>query len=64
MKRILLSVLFAATLVGCIENDLPLPVIEPRIMSMQVEGASEVNVDSENRNIEITLDEQDRKSVV
>lgn len=58
MKRILLSVLFAATLVGCIENDLPLPVIEPRIMSMQVEGASEVNVDSENRNIEITLDEQ------
>lgn len=58
MKRILLSVLFAAILVGCIENDLPLPVIEPRITSMQVDGATEVFIDSEKRNVAITLNEQ------
>lgn len=58
MKRILLSVLFAATLVGCIENDIPLPSIEPRIVSMQVDGASEVVVDSEKRSVLITLEEQ------
>ena len=60
MKRILLSlsVLFAAILVGCIENDLPMPVIEPRITSMQVDGATEVFIDSEKRNVAITLNEQ------
>lgn len=64
MKRILLSILFATTLVGCIENDLPLPVIEPRIISMQVEGATEVFIDSEQRSVEITLNEQTDPSQV
>lgn len=43
---------------GCIENDLPLPVIKPRITAMQVEGASEVFINSEQQNVDITLNEQ------
>ena len=64
MKRILLSILFAATFVGCIENDIPLPFIEPRIMSMEVEGATEVYINSEKRSVEITLAEQTDPSKV
>lgn len=44
-------------LAGCIENDVPLPVIVPRITSMDVEGALNVAVDSQARNVKITLDE-------
>lgn len=42
---------------GCIENNIPLPVIVPRITAMQVDGATSVVIDSERRNVKITLDE-------
>lgn len=60
MKRflIIIPLLVAAMVTGCIENDLPLPVIKPRITSMQVEGASEVYINSEKQNVNITLEEQ------
>ena len=58
MKRFLLFTLLAALVSGCIDNDLPLPVIKPRIVSMQVEGASEVYINSEKQIVEITLEEQ------
>ena len=60
MKRffIIIPLLVATMVAGCIENDLPLPVIKPRIASMQVEGASEVYINSEKQNVTITLEEQ------
>lgn len=63
MKRILSCILFAiytaftVLLTGCIENDVPLPVIEPRITAMDVEGALDVMIDSQTRSVKITLDE-------
>lgn len=59
MKRIVLLFTFVATtLLGCIENDLPLPVIVPKITSMEVEGATSVVINSEKREVLITLQEQ------
>lgn len=43
---------------GCIENDLPLPVVVPKITSMEVDGASSVVINSDKRTINITLEEQ------
>ncbi len=58
MKRFFFFAIIAVLVSGCIDNDLPLPVIKPRIVSMQVEGASEVYINSEKQSVEITLDEQ------
>lgn len=58
MKRILIIVLLIATLGACIKNDIPLPVIKPRIVSMEVGGASDIYIDSEKQDVEITLNEQ------
>lgn len=58
MKRIFIIALLAASITGCIKNDLPLPVIEPRIVSMSVDGATEVYINSGKRDVEITLAEQ------
>ena len=58
MKRFIIFSLIATLLSGCIDNDMPLPVIKPRIISMQVEGASEVNINSEKQTVEIILNEQ------
>lgn len=57
MKRTVLYTMLAALLAGCIKNDIPLPVIVPRITAMDVEGASGVAIDSEKRSVRITLDE-------
>ena len=58
MKKIftICTLLFAA-LVGCIENDLPLPVIVPKITGMTVDGASAVVINSDKRTVTITLSE-------
>ena len=58
MKRILTILLLIATLGACIKNDIPLPVIKPRIVSMEVSGASDIYIDSEKQDVEITLNEQ------
>lgn len=58
MKKIFtICTLLFATLVGCIENDLPLPVIVPKITGMTVDGASAVVINSDKRTVTITLSE-------
>ena len=57
MKRFIIYMLTAVTLGGCIKNDIPLPVVVPRITAMEVDGATAVNIDSEKRRVTITLDE-------
>lgn len=57
MKRFVTYILLIATFVGCIKNDIPLPVITPRITAVEVEGASEININSEKQTITITLEE-------
>ena len=63
MKRLLHHILpalcasLAVMFAGCIENDVPLPQITPRITSMTVDGASGVVINSQTRSVNITLDE-------
>lgn len=58
MKKIFAICTFLfATLVGCIENDLPYPVIIPKITSMVVDGATAVSINSDQRTVTITLSE-------
>ena len=59
MKRVFaLFIVLVTSLSGCIENDLPLPVVVPKITSMEVDGASSVVINSEKQNVHITLNEQ------
>lgn len=57
MKRFATYIFLLLTLSACIENDIPLPVIEPRITAMDVEGATNVEINSETRTVYVTLDE-------
>ncbi len=57
MKRFITYLLLTLFAGGCIKNDIPLPVVVPRITAMDVEGATAVNIDSEKRKVTITLDE-------
>ena len=57
MKRFIVYIFLLTTFFGCIENDLPLPVITPRITGMDVKGASEISINSEQQCVTITLDE-------
>ena len=57
MKRFITYLLLTLFAGGCIKNDIPLPVVVPRITAMDVEGATAVNIDSEKRKVIITLDE-------
>lgn len=62
MKR-LINNLLALVLLGCctactFENDMSYPVIVAEFTSISIEGAEEVNIDRENRRVEIILDEK------
>ena len=57
MKRLILYTVLFVISFGCIKNDLPLPVVTPRIVSMEVEGATSVEINSEQRIVYVTLDE-------
>lgn len=46
-----------ALIAGCISNDLPYPLIVAKIADMDVEGASSVTIDSEQRTVSIVLEE-------
>lgn len=50
--------LIVATFTSCIKNDIPLPVIVPKVTSLEVDGASSVVINSDKRTINITLEEQ------
>ena len=51
----LISALFAFT--GCITNDLPYPVIVPNVVSVEVEGAGDVEIDNAERVTTVHLQE-------
>ncbi len=51
----LISALFAFT--GCITNDLPYPVVVPNVVSIEVEGAGNVEIDNAKRVITVHLQE-------
>lgn len=57
MRRILSILSAAAVIVSCIHNDLPYPVIEASITSLEVDGASAVEINSLKRVVNITLEE-------
>lgn len=60
MKK--LKYIFAALLVtlfvGCINNDIPYPIIEAEITEFKLEGALQSTIDRSKRTVSITLDEQ------
>jgi hypothetical protein len=58
MKRFTILSLVAMIFTGCIKNDIPLPVIYPRIVAMEVEGATEVYINSDKQEVILTLEEQ------
>lgn len=58
MKRFTLFSLIAVLFSGCIENDIPLPVIYPRITAIDAEGVSDVYINSERQEVILTLEEQ------
>lgn len=57
MKRLSAYVFMFLMLVSCIKNDLPYPVMKPSIVSMQVSGASRVDIDPDNSRVDIVLEE-------
>ena len=57
MRKFISILSAAAVIVSCIHNDLPYPVIEASITSLEVEGASSVEINSLRQIITITLEE-------
>ena len=57
MKSLPVYILSCCLLCSCVTNDLPLPVIKGDIASLEIEGALEVDINSENRTVDIVLDE-------
>lgn len=57
-KFILLYALILTAFTSCIKNDIPLPVVVPKITSLEVDGASAVVINSDKRTVNITLEEQ------
>ena len=53
----LITVLAALATAGCIRNDIPYPRINAAITALEVDGASAVNINSEERTVEIVLEE-------
>lgn len=51
MRNILTYIVSAVCFVSCITNDLPYPLIEPSIVSMEIEDAQQVDIDHENRTV-------------
>ena len=56
-KFLMIYTLIVATFTSCIENDIPLPVIVPKVTALEVDGATSVVINSDKRTIDITLDE-------
>lgn len=67
MKRKVYRVLLAVALLltsGCIENDIPYPLIFGGIQSIEIEGGSDVKIDATNQLITVTIsDTVDLRSV-
>lgn len=57
MRRFFVYIILLVSLAGCIKNDIPLPVIVPRVTAFEVDGASKVEINSEQQTIYVTLAE-------
>lgn len=58
MKKILTCLTLAVSiLTGCIDNDLPYPVVVPNITSVEVTDADRVDIDYENRTVTVHMPE-------
>lgn len=57
MKRIITILFLYGLLCGCIQNDIPYPVIAANITQLDVEKALSVDIDPEERLVSIVLDE-------
>ena len=53
----ILILICLGVMLGCISNDLPYPVIEAGIVSMDVENASSVSIDAARSRVDIVLNE-------
>lgn len=58
LRHILLCLATAATLASCIKNDVPLPVIIPKISAFEAEGCTGIDINSDSRTITLMLQEQ------
>lgn len=57
MKRLIYIISALFCLAGCIDNDLPYPIVEPHIISMDVQGAENVEVDFDERLVTVYFPE-------
>lgn len=57
MKRILFIFAAILAMAGCIDNDLPYPVIVPHITSLDVEDAEQVHIDHDRRIVTVYFPE-------
>ncbi len=58
MKRLVCRVLLAVAVLlssGCIENDIPYPLIFGGIQSIEIEGGSDIKIDATNQLISVTI---------
>ena len=65
MKReSILIFLIPLLALSCVKNDIPYPVVVPHILTVDAEGAKSVDIDNENRTVNIVLEENvDLKNV-
>ncbi len=65
MKReSILIFLIPLLALSCVKNDIPYPVVVPHILTLDAEGAKSVDIDNENRAVNIVLEENvDLKNV-
>mgnify|MGYP004565881033 CR=1 FL=1 len=57
MKKLYTLIALLLPLISCIRNDIPYPIEEAVITSLDVEGAEEITIDKDNRKIVINLKE-------
>ena len=65
MKKLLIYITFALTaVVGCVDNDLPYPIVVPNVTTVMVDKADDVQIDYDSRTVTIYLPEtEDIRSV-
>lgn len=57
MRKLVFFIISLFGIAGCISNDIPYPVIVPNIISMDVDGAENVELDFKNRTVTIHMPE-------
>ncbi len=55
MRRVIIAIITMICVQGCINNDIPYPIIFGTVESMSVEGQTDLKIDATNRIIRLTL---------